>query len=339
MRTGWWQWRRQRRWWRRRQIFGWPLTRSNTTPLKNRRSCDHSEGLVRSVAQDDHSEAPLVSVAQITVGHARNPTVASTTIAMRQSKVPLREWNLVGLALASLSVLFASCSTSTPTEIALFGDSLSWEAQPYYDELLHAGNDIAHVYDSHGGTAICDWFTRMHEVESQYHPKSVELEFSGNNLTPCMEGLELYSQPYYEKYRVDTLTAIDIFVSGGAHVYLIGAPITRAQQSVPNWQTLNSQYAKVASADPRHVTYLDAGTAVEGPAHAYTDTLPCLTHEPCSGLIVNGIASNVVRSADGVHFCPTEEGNDAGVIGGCPVYSSGAYRYAKAMADPLAPRR
>ena len=257
-----------------------------------------------------------------------------------QCEVSLRGWTAAGLALTAVSVLFASCSTgSTPTDVALFGDSLSWEAQPYYDELIHADREVAYTYDSHGGTAICDWFTRMHEVESQHHPKSVQLEFSGNNLTPCMKGLELYSQPYYEKYKADTLTAIGIFVSGGAHVYLIGAPITRAQESVPDWQTLNLQYAAIASADARHVTYVDAGAAVEAPGHAYTDTLPCLAHEQCSGPMVNGIATNVVRSADGVHFCPTEEGNDAGVIGGCPVYSSGAYRYAKAMADPLAPRR
>jgi hypothetical protein len=33
--------------------------------------------------------------------------------------------------------------------------------------------------------------------------------------------------------------------------------------------------------------------------------------------------------------CPIEEGKDAGVIGGCSVYSSGAYRYAKAMFEAL----
>jgi hypothetical protein len=63
-----------------------------------------------------------------------------------------------------------------------------------------------------------------------------------------------------EKYKADTLTAIEIFLSGGAHVYLIGAPITRAQQSVPDWQMLNLQYEAIASSDPRHVTYVDAGT-------------------------------------------------------------------------------
>jgi hypothetical protein len=248
----------------------------------------------------------------------------------------------------ALALILSSCSNSAPkastetsttlaasTQIALFGDSLAWEAQPYYDDLAHAAGDVAHTYDSHGGTAICDWLTRMREVEAEYHPSAAQLEFSGNNLTPCMKGYGLYSPGYYAKYRADTLSAIKIFAGGGAHVFLIGAPITRAQQLVPDWQRLNSQYEEIAAADPAHVTYVDAGVAVELPGHGYTDTLPCLEHESCTGTIVDGVRSNVVRSADGVHFCPTEQGNDSGVIGGCSVYSSGAYRYAKAIFEAL----
>jgi hypothetical protein len=36
------------------------------------------------------------------------------------------------------------------------------------------------------------------------------------------------------------------------------------------------------------------------------------------------------------HFCPTKSGDVHGVIGGCPVFSMGAYLFAKAMAEPLA---
>ena len=36
------------------------------------------------------------------------------------------------------------------------------------------------------------------------------------------------------------------------------------------------------------VTYIDAGTVVEGSDHTYTDTLPCLTDEPCTGPVVDG---------------------------------------------------
>jgi hypothetical protein len=228
-----------------------------------------------------------------------------------------------------------STSEATAIQIAVFGDSLAWEAQPYYDDLARAAGDVAHTYDSHGGSAICDWLTQMRRVQAKYHPMAVQLEFSGNNLTPCMKGYELYSPEYYEKYRADTLNAIRIFTAGGAHVFLIGAPITRAQQSVPDWQRLNMQYEEIAAADPAHVTYVDAGATVELPGQRYTDTLPCLERESCTGPVVDAIRSNVVRSSDGVHFCPTEKGLDSGVIGGCSVYSSGAYRYAKAMFDAL----
>ncbi len=223
--------------------------------------------------------------------------------------------------------------------MALFGDSLAWEAQPYYAKLLEAAKETAHTYDSYGGTAICDWFTQMRDVEARYHPGAVELEFSGNSLTPCMGGRQLYSTSYYEKYRADTQEAIKIFAPGGAHVYLIGAPITRQQQSVSGWQRLNLQYKEIADADPSRVTYIDAGTVVEGSDHTYTDTLPCLTDEPCTGPVVNGVASNIVRSTDGTHFCPSAEGDKEGVIGGCTVYSSGAYRFAKAMVEALVMRQ
>jgi hypothetical protein len=221
--------------------------------------------------------------------------------------------------------------------VALFGDSLSWEAQPYYTDLIHATGETVLTYDSHGGTAICDWLDRMREVETQYNPKAVDIQFSGNALTPCMAGYAPPSEAYYQKYRSDTLTAINIFAPSGAHIYLIGAPISRSQQeSEPNWDALNKQYASIAAADPQHVTYVDAGAAVEGPGHTYTDTLPCLPVEPCEGPVVAGVPSNVVRAPDGGHFCPVKTADTNGVIGGCPVYSSGAYRYADAMFQALA---
>jgi len=233
----------------------------------------------------------------------------------------------------------APASTTTqppqyPPRVALFGDSLAWEAQPYYTDLVHATGETALTYDSHGGTAICDWLQRMREVEAQHHPVAVQLLFSGNALTPCMSGAAPPSQAYYDKYRADTEAAIAIFVPGGAHVFLVGAPINR--HSEPGWDRLNQQYASIAAADPAHVTYVDAGPAVEGPGHTYVQTLPCLAVEPCTGPVVDTVPSNTVRSPDGAHFCPVQSGDAAGVIGGCPVYSSGAYRYADAMVGALA---
>jgi hypothetical protein len=247
---------------------------------------------------------------------------------------------------AGLAMVLVACGSSAasgpqekhyPPHVALFGDSLSWESQPYYTDLIHATGEIPLIYDSQGGTAICDWLDRMREVEAQYHPKAVDIQFSGNALTPCMADYVSPSEAYYEKYRTDTLAAINVFAPSGAHIYLIGAPISRSQQeSEPNWDALNKQYASIAAADPQHVTYVDAGASVEGPGHTYTDTLPCLPVEPCEGPVVDGVPANVVRAPDGAHFCPVKSADASGVIGGCPVYSSGAYRYANATVQALA---
>jgi len=250
---------------------------------------------------------------------------------------------VVAVALASCSSASKAATGTTPAvtqyppRVALFGDSLSWEAEPYFTSLVDATGETALIHDSFGGTAICDWFSRMREVEAQNHPKGVVLQFSGNALTPCMEGYVPYTASYLEKYRIDTEKALDIFVPGGAHVFLVGAPITREQQeSVPGWDALNRQYAEIAAADPDHVTYVDAGSSVEGPGRTYVVTLPCLVDEPCTGPVVGGVPSNTVRSPDGVHFCPSQTGDEEGVIGGCGVYSSGAYRFAAAIVQSLA---
>jgi hypothetical protein len=67
----------------------------------------------------------------------------------------------------------------------------------------------------------------------------------------------------------------------------------------------------------------------------YTDTLPCLPEEPCTHTGPGPIGTNVVRAPDGAHFCPGNVRADRGVTSTCAVWSSGAYRYARAMAAPV----
>ena len=219
-----------------------------------------------------------------------------------------------------------------PASVALYGDSLSLQAEPYFRRLM-AAEDTSNttVYSSHGGTATCDWLPTMRRMAATAHFEAVMLEFSGNAVTPCMADVGYYTPSYYAKYRADTMAAIAIWVPTGAHVFLIGAPVTREQQeSVPHWDALNLLYAQIAAADPQHVTYVDAGAAVEGPGGTYAQTLPCSLGEPCTGPVVHGVPSNVVRSPDGVHFCPVAEVHES-----CPVYSAGALRFAAAMVHGL----
>jgi hypothetical protein len=219
-----------------------------------------------------------------------------------------------------------------PSRLVVYGDSLSAQAEPYFTRLL-AAEDTSNTtfYSSQGGTAICDWLPNMRRMARTLRVEAVLLEFSGNALTPCMAKVGYYTPAYYAKYRADTMAALAIWLPTGAHVFLIGAPVTRAQQeAVPHWDDLDLQYAQIAAADPGHVTYVDAGAAVEGPGGVYVQTLPCLIGEPCTGPVVDGEPSNLVRSPDGVHFCPVAESRLS-----CPVYASGAFRFADAMVHGL----
>ena len=177
----------------------------------------------------------------------------------------------------------------------------------------------------------------MRRVAASQHLDAVELSFSGNALSPCMRGYVPNTQANLDKYRSDALSAVGIFSAAGAHVFLIGAPITRTQYETgnPEAKDISKVYASIAAADPSHVTFVDAGAAVEGPNGSYVQTMSCLLAEPCTGPTLAGVPSNVVRSPDGTHFCPEAVGDAQGVVAGCAVYSSGAYRFANAMAAAL----
>jgi hypothetical protein len=132
-------------------------------------------------------------------------------------------------------------------------------------------------------------------------------------------------------------TAISVFLGLGTHVFLIGTPITRSEwlSHDSRWDALNQAFAALAAKHPGQVTYVDAGRAVEGPDQSFVSTMPCLFFEACTGPTIAGVRTNVVRSSDGVHFCPNQIGNALGVVPGCDTYSSGAFRFAAAMAGPV----
>jgi hypothetical protein len=107
-------------------------------------------------------------------------------------------------------------------------------------------------------------------------------------------------------------------------VYLVGAPQTRA----PDDRIVD--ISRELAAGSSNVEYIDGGTLIS-PDRTYADTQQCLAGEQCTGPVVDGVQHDVVRDPDGVHFCPVlHQPGQA-----CPVYSSGAYRYARTIFEGM----
>jgi len=239
-----------------------------------------------------------------------------------------------GGALAVVSA--PPASDPGPVRVVLFGDSLAYEAAPYFDDLIQAGGHATVRNFVFGGTAVCDWLPDMRSVATS-RPQVAVMEFAGDAFTSCMRGCPAGSSAAVSRYCVDTTEAIHLFLAAGTHVYLEGAPIDYSQWVThdSHWDDLNRAFSALATGYPGRVTYVDAGDAVEGPGHSFSWTLPCLSFEPCTGPVVAGVRTDVVRSPDGVHFCPAHGGNAQGRVSPCDVYSSGAFRFAEAMAAPV----
>ncbi len=216
--------------------------------------------------------------------------------------------------------------------IALYGDSLAWEAEHHFQRRLEAaGAEV--VARTWGGTAICDFFDEMVADAAALHPDAVVVEFSGNGMSACISE-RARTQGLLSAYRTDAHAVVALFP--GTRVYFAGAPAAPqpAGASDFNGGEFDALYQAVAQRHP-NARFVDAGASVldEG---RWTRTLPCRPDEPCTGGVDDrGEGVNVVRAPDGAHFCPDGAEARDGVTGGCAVWSSGAFRYGTAMADAV----
>jgi hypothetical protein len=223
--------------------------------------------------------------------------------------------------------------------VVLYGDSLAAQSQEFFAAKLASAGITQVTTRTFGGTAICDWLGKMRVDAMAIHPDAVVVEFSGNALTPCMEALDdrpLSGAAYFAKYAADAAAVLRIFTPRHAIVLFAGAPISRSAERSgdPTTAILHALYAALARTSP-YGRYTDAGASVLSGGR-WTETLPCLPAEPCTGgRDANGTLVNVVRAPDGGHFCPGAPAAVRGVTAACPVWASGAWRFGIAMAAPV----
>jgi hypothetical protein len=244
--------------------------------------------------------------------------VAVSTAACKTSQV--------GQETAGVGTPSATTATYVPPEngIVLVGDSLMQEASPSIGT-LRSDRPVVNRY--WGGTAPCDWTSADLYVRSG---SIVVISFTGNSLTTCMSdgnGGHLHGQALLDKYRADVATLVNTARAADVWVILVGQP-TRGNGALGNDEVegINAIYRSLAAA-PK-VAFVDAAAAVENPDGTFAHDLPCAPYEPTC----DPSGRNVVRSDDGIHFCPGFHSQP------CPAYSSGAYRFAwmiaAAVADP-----
>jgi hypothetical protein len=235
------------------------------------------------------------------------------------------------------SLLAAPVARADQPLVLVYGDSLLYEAQPFAEQLLR---DVGHV-DFHvggfGGAATCDFQSLFEEDAARFHPVAVVLAFSGNAISPCMRdsnGGYVDHDEWLRRYRADTSKAIATFRPGSPQIWLATAPISRDQEAAQDYGVfdLANVFRELAAQNPR-VHVAESGEAVMHDRRHYARWLPCLASEPCQGGVdIWGRPVNFVRNQwDGAHFCPAP----FPVVERCPVYSSGAMRFAGGLLIPM----
>jgi hypothetical protein len=261
---------------------------------------------------------------------------------------------LGGLVAVPVSVAAPRTATLAPRTVDVFGDSLMEQAAAYLQASFNTHTTLVRVA-AYGGSALCAWVYPdmtssptgltmnttpgpIMALTSSNAPNVAILEFVGNPFSTCVSGASSSITEVVANYSLCLSAAIHHLLSiGTSHIIVDGGPAMKEDNTlhdavvalfksvVGGYDSVSVQYAATA----------DASVEAHG---AYTQYLPCLTIETlsrqCAATDVGGVASNDVRSTDGVHFCPSSKGNVEGQVPiYCPVYSSGSYRYATAFAQ------
>lgn len=224
--------------------------------------------------------------------------------------------------------------------VLFYGDSLAAESARYVRSAVLSHDRATFTDRSAPGSSPCDWTQAVRLDLSRGRPDAVMIETFGNNISRCQmrNGVRPASKTaaYWSAYERDLLALIRRFPAG-VPIWLYAAPAARNDLAGGHSQKARMLALMQSVAASRPQTFaVDAGSAVESPAGAYSPYLQCLADEPCANAPTAG--SNRVRSLDGLHFCPVIVSATIAQLRSCPVYASGARRFGAAQAAPVVER-
>ncbi len=237
----------------------------------------------------------------------------------------------------------APAGATTPRTALIIGDSLTYESRFQLADRFALRTVWAQHTQGVAQTAPCDWLNWLPSDLATYQPSIVGLLTAGNTgPTPCMTdatgaALVTGSTAYYDRYRADLAAFFAAVTATGARVVFFSAPPftdparnAAAKQITTIATQLAYQYHGVSIAGSVRTALSNSGT--------YAPTKPCLTTETvamgCNATTLRIPIRTVSGFLDyGLHLCPT--GLPAGTFGICSTYSSGEYRFARAMTSSL----
>jgi hypothetical protein len=271
----------------------------------------------------------------------KNRKSQTNTSRSRQSIVMKgisRIWFVSTLALVVSTLVFSFIPKQTVESLnaktaLIYGDSVTHESRTMVAQYSATKVGWKHTVRAYGGTAPCDWITWLPTDLATHQPSIVAISTMGNvSVTGCTNdgngnNLVLGSQAYYDKYRADLNTFMQLVTATGAKIVFIKAPPTRdttrnaaIDQIHLIAQELAGQYHGVSISNTVRSALSASGK--------YTDKKACLASET----VTQGCGTDgkiAIRSWDGLHLCPIT----LAAYATCNVYSSGEYRWAKAAVN------
>jgi hypothetical protein len=222
----------------------------------------------------------------------------------------------------------------TPATAIVYGDSILYESRIEAAKLFNKKKGWTYYLRTYPGTAVCDWQSTLESDLITYRPTIVTLETMGNTWTECMKdsngNLPVFgSQAWKDKYRADINKFFATATAAGSKVLYIN------QLPVFDGATNTAELALTAIGKQEAAKFRGVSIS-NAPRNSVSNSGKFVWTKKCLGSETVAMGCNLatlqipVRNPDGLHLCPVSL-NNYNFLSGCPIYSSGAVRYGKAI--------